>query len=671
MDNRTTNYELRTTNYELRTTKYEVRTTNYEVRSTNYELRTTNWPMTIPLFIFYRQDGKLKKRDALRISMQNSIYIVPKLFEQTAKRLNSKVAMRHKEYGLWQEITWTEYYNQSQHLASGLLELGIGKGDFIGIIGENGPEWLYIDMGGQMLGATIVGIYTTNAWEQVQYVVNHAECKILFAENEEQVDKWLRFRDQSPQLEKVIYWDDKGLTKLDDPQLMRFEDVLLSGKEKLEKNLPKIQKLTDSIQEDDTAILVYTSGTTGMPKGAMLTNKNLTWAAEVLTTIDDGGMMNANEEIMSFLPLCHIFERTFSVYLHLKLGYTINFVESIDTLPQNLREIHPTIGYAVPRIWEKYYSKIYIQMEDADWFNRKVYKISLKISQNYLKKKNAGESINPLLRLGNFMTQKGVFYFLKERLGMEKMRYAFSGAAPISPDILRFYKTIGLTLVEGYGMTETAALITFSTISQYKVGTVGRAIPGSEIKLGGDGEILTKHPGVFKGYYKNPEATAAALENGWMHTGDIGEIDEEGYLKIVDRKKDLIITAGGKNIAPQYIENKLKFSPFINDAIVIGDKRKYLTAIIVLDEENINKYAQDHKIQYSTYADLAENEDIKSLIDKEVNAVNKTLARVQTVRKYTILNKRLYQEDGEMTPTMKVKRNFINKMYSELIEAMY
>ncbi len=556
-------------------------------------------------------------------------------------------------------------------MASGLLELGVTNGDFVGIIGENCPEWLYIDMATQMLGATSVGIYTTNAWQQVEYVINHAGCKILFAEDEEQVDKWLRFRDSSEHLEKVIYWDDKGLNALEDDQIMFFADLMELGERTFSQNKSAMQNLTENIREDDTAILVYTSGTTGPPKGAMLTNKNLLWAANALASIEGGNMIRSDEEIMSFLPLCHIFERTFSVYLHLLLGYKINFVESIDTLPQNLREIHPSIGYAVPRVWEKFYSRIYMQMEDADWFNRQVYKLALGASKKYLEKIDAGKPPGPVWWALNLLAQNGVFYFLKERLGMEKMRYAFSGAAPISPDILKFYRMIGLTMVEGYGMTETSALISFSTLSDYKHGTVGKAIPGAEVKIAPDGEILARHDGIFKGYYKNSKATNAAKRNGWMHTGDIGEMDDEGFLKIVDRKKDLIITAGGKNIAPQYIENKLKFSPFINDAIVIGDRRKYLTAIIVLDEENINKYAQDHKIQYSTYADLAENQDVRKLIDKEVKDVNRSMAKVQNIRKYTILNKRLYQEDGEMTPTMKVKRKFINETYGDLIETMY
>lgn len=598
-------------------------------------------------------------------------YIVPHQFKTIADKMDAKVAMRHKKYGLWQEITWKEYYQESLKLASALIEKGVKKGDFVGVIGENCPEWLYVDMATQMVGATSVGIYTTNAWPQVQYVVQHAECKVLFAEDEEQVDKWLRFRKDTPFLEKVVYWEDKGLTSVKDEQLERFEDWIALGEKHLEKNRSTITDRSNSIKEDDTAILVYTSCTTGNPKGAMLTNKNLLWAAETLGSIDNGSLISEKEEIMSFLPLCHIFERTFSVYLHLVLGYTINFVESIDTVPQNLREIHPTIGYAVPRIWEKFYSKIYIQMEDADWFNRQVYKWAIGVATKYQSAKEAGKSVGLGTSLGNFIAQKAVFYFLKERLGMEKMRYGLSGAAPISPDILRFYKAIGLTLVEGYGMTETSATISFSTINEHKYGTVGKPIPGSEFRIAEDGEILSKHPGIFKGYYKNPEATKAALNDGWMSTGDIGELDEDGFVKIVDRKKDLIITAGGKNIAPQYIENKLKFSPYINDAIVIGDRRKFLSAILVLDEENINKYAQDHKIQYSTYADLAENEEVVKLLDKEVNAVNRSLAKVQNIRKYKILNKRLYQEDGEMTPTMKVKRNYINETYSDLIESIY
>lgn len=605
------------------------------------------------------------------MEISQETYIVPKVFRETSSRLNAKIAMRHKQYGLWQEINWTEYYQNSLYLASGLIEFGVEPGDCIGVIGENCPEWLYIDMGTQMVGGVTVGIYTTNAWKQVQYIVDHASCKLLFAENEEQIDKWLVFKGDSPQLEKVVYWDDKGLKKLNDPQLTSFEQLIELGKTHLEKNREIIDTRIEQIQEDDMAILVYTSGTTGPPKGSMITHKNLIWAAHQFIEVEGMEVIKENENTMSFLPLCHIFERMFSVYLQLIAGHTLNFVESIDTVAQNLREIHPSIGYGVPRIWEKYYSNIYLNMRDAKPFKQLAYRVALKIGMKHAEQKLAGKKASLILSIGNFLAQYLVFYFLKERLGLEKMRYAFSGAAPISPDILKFFHAIGLPMIEGYGMTETTALLTFSTLGAFKLGTVGRPFKNTAFKISEEGEIMTRHPGVFKGYYKNPAATAQALEDGWMHTGDIGTIDDDGFVKIIDRKKDIIITAGGKNIAPQYIENKLKFSPFINDAIVIGDKRKFVSAIIVLDEDNVNKFAQDSKIQYSTYADLANHPDIRQMIDTEVQKVNKELSRVEKIRQFTILDKRLYQEDGEITPTMKVKRKFINETYSDLIEAMY
>jgi len=597
-------------------------------------------------------------------------YIVPKQFEHIAHKRGQEIAMRHKKYGIWQETTWASYYHQAEILAAAFISAGVEHGDMIGIISENCPEWLIVDMATQMVGATTVGIYTTNSWEQVHYVVDHARCKILFAQDEEQVDKWLRFQNQTPFLNKIIYWEEDGLRKVQDSRLTSWDLFIASGREHLSEARPVIASRIQELSEDDTAILVYTSGTTGRPKAAMLTHKNLIWSAESIATVESGSLVRVDEEIMSFLPLCHIFERTFSVYLHLVVGYTISFVESMDTLPINLKEIHPTIGYAVPRIWEKYHARITIDISDADWLKRKVYQQALDIGRKYVtasERGDAGIGLKALYRLAH----STVFYWIKERLGMDRMRYALSGAAPISPEVLRFFQMIGLTIVEGYGMTETSAVITMSSPKAYRHGTVGLPVPGSQFKIAEDGEILTKHPGVFKGYYLDEDATNDTLVDGWMHTGDIGSVDEDGYVSIIDRKKDLIITAGGKNIAPQFIENKLKYSPYINDAVIIGDRRKFISAIVVLDEENINKFAQDHKVQYSTYADLSDHADIMALIDREVKKVNKTLANVQRIRKFKILNKRLYQEDGEMTPTLKVKRKYINETYSELIESIY
>ena len=374
---------------------------------------------------------------------------------------------------------------------------------------------------------------------------------------------------------------------------------------------------------------------------------------------------------MSFLPLCHIFEQLFSILAHLDVGHVVNFIESLDTITENMVEISPTVGHAVPRIWEKYYSAIMIRMADATWFKRLVFGWAINLGKKRAGLMMAFKPIPATLELHYKLAHFVVFRKLKERLGFDRIRVAYSGAAPIAPEILQFFHSIGVNLVEGYGQTEGTGVTTTSKIGEVKFGTVGVPLEGVEVKIADDGEILVKSPGVFKGYFKNPKATEETIVDGWLHSGDVGEIDEDGYLKITDRKKDIIVTAGGKNITPQYIENKLKASLYINDAVVIGDKRKFLSCLIMIDEDNVFKYAQDYKIQFSTYKDLTRNPEIIQLVEREIDKVNETLARVEQVKKFTILPKKLYEEDGEVTPTMKVKRKFINEAFSDLIEAMY
>jgi long-chain acyl-CoA synthetase len=354
-----------------------------------------------------------------------------------------------------------------------------------------------------------------------------------------------------------------------------------------------------------------------------------------------------------------------------RYGSTVNFIESPDTVMDNMKEVSPTVTYAVPRIWEKYASAIMIRMSDATWFKRMVFKACMGIGMKYADLKLNFKPIPPYLRLAYLAAYGAVFRKLKERLGFDRVRVAFSGAAPISPNVLKFFNALGLLLIEGYGQTEGTGVTTTSHQGQLKLGTVGKALPGTEVKIAPDGEILVKGPGVFKGYYKNPQATAETLKDGWLYSGDVGELDGDGFLKITDRKKDLIITAGGKNIAPQNIENQLKFSPYINDAVVIGDRRKYLVALIAIDEENVIKYAQDNKIQFGTYASLTQAPEIKQLVQKEVDKVNKTMARVEQIKKFEILPKKLYEETGEVTPTMKVKRKYVNQAFKDVIEKMY
>jgi long-chain acyl-CoA synthetase len=599
---------------------------------------------------------------------ESNTYSVPAKFKAAVARWGDRVALRKKEFGLWHDITWNDYDYNVSCVAYGLMSLGLEKGDCASIIGDNCPEWVYTDLGIQSCGAATAGVYSTNAWQQVEYVVVNSDSKIFFVENEEQLDKWLQFRDKAPKLEKVIVWDTEGLHQFTDAMVMTFDQLLELGEKEMQAKPGALDTRIGEIESEDLSVLIYTSGTTGPPKGAMLSHKNCVWMG---TAITSNNPMHDNDEIMSFLPLCHIFEQLFTILAHMDVGHVVNFIESLETVTDNMVEISPTVGHAVPRIWEKYYAAIMIRMADATWFKRLVFNYSLKVGKKraslIMDFKPVPASLELQFKLAHFV----VFRKLKERLGFDRIRVAYSGAAPIAPEILHFFHAIGMNLVEGYGQTEGTGVTTTSTIGQVKFGTVGEPLEGVEIKIADDGEILVKSPGVFKGYFKNPEATAETIVDGWLYSGDVGSIDKDGYLTITDRKKDIIVTAGGKNITPQYIENKMKASLYINDAVVIGDRRKFLSCLIIIDEDTVVKYAQDNKVQFSTYRDLTEDEEIRALIDQEIKTVNESLSRVEKVKKFTILPKKLYEEDGEMTPTMKVKRKFINEAFGDLIEAMY
>jgi len=593
---------------------------------------------------------------------------VPEIFKQTAEKYGDRVAMRKKEYGLWHDISWNEFYRDVRYIGSALISMGLKKGECVSIIGDNCPEWAIIDLGIQCVGGVAVGVYSTNAWPQVEYVVQNSESGFFFVENEEQLDKWLQFRDKAPFLKKVIVWDLEGLRHFEDPMVMTYDTILELGRETVEKEPDLFENRMNEVTHEDLSVLIYTSGTTGPPKGAMLTHRNVTWMGRAI--VEDNPVYDT-DEVMSFLPLCHIFERLFSVFAQITHGYTVNFIESLDTVTDNMREISPTVGYAVPRIWEKYMSAVYIRMSDATWFKRLVFGIAYKIGKKRatlrMNFKDVPSYLEILFQIAYFM----VFRKLKERLGFDRLRIAYSGAAPIAPDVLHFFQSIGVNLVEGYGQTEDTGVTCVSPSGKVKFGTVGPPLPGTEVKIAEDGEILVKSPSVFKGYYGNPKETEETIKDGWLYSGDVGEIDEDGYLKITDRKKDIIVTAGGKNITPQYIENKLKASPYINDAVIIGDKRKFISCLVMIDEDNVVKYAQDNKIQFSTYKDLTQSPEIIKFIQDEMNKVNETLSRVEQVKKFTILPKKLYEEDGEVTPTMKVKRKYVNEAFGDLIEAMY
>ena len=591
---------------------------------------------------------------------------LPKALVRIAGVQPERVAMRHKDLGIWNDISWSEYLEKVREVALGLHALGVRKGDHVAIIGENQPEWLYSALGAMSVGATFVGIYSTNPVKECEYVVGHSGAAVYICEDEEQLDKALAFRRETPALRKMIVWDMEGLRDFHDPMVMSFDDLLALGRKEGDPAL--FDRLVAEGRGEDIAGIIYTSGTTGPPKGAMLAHEGYLWVGKQATAVSKGAR---DDETISFLPLNHVYEQIYDLMVHLTIGHIINFTENTDTVMADMRDVSPTLFHAVPRIWEKYYSGIVLKMDDATWFKRKAYKTALKIGGRYNDAKLAGRSPSPALRLAYQMAYFAVFRKLKERLGFDRVKIGFSGAAPISHNILKYFQSIGIPIREGYGMTETTGITHMSDETHFKLGTVGRPLPETEVRIAEDGEILVRHKGIFKGYYRDEETTREALRDGWMHTGDVGEIDDEGFLRITDRKKDLIITAGGKNIAPQYIENILKFSPYINDAVVIGDNRKFVSAIIVIDEENVVKYAQDHKVQFTTFATLTRTEEVVRLIQEEVNQVNAQLARVENIRKFRILDKKLYTEDGEVTPTMKVKRKFINAQYCDLIESMY
>ncbi|MFY9399432.1 MAG: AMP-binding protein, partial [Desulfomonilia bacterium] len=561
-----------------------------------------------------------------------------------------------------------QYARTVRHVAMGLHALGVRRGDHVSIIGENKPEWLFSALGVMSLGGTFVGIYTTNPAPECEYVVGHSDSTVYLCEDEEQCDKALVFRERTPKLRKIVVWDMEGLKHFDDEMIMSFQDLIELGIKTDRENPGLFDVILDEGSENETASIIYTSGTTGPPKGAMISHANYRWIARQTDKIT---RTEVDDETISFLPLNHVYEQIFDLMMHLRVGHVVNFTENTDTVMNDLKDVSPTLFHAVPRIWEKYHSGIVLKMMDATWFKRTMYGLAFKIGSRYNDCRLAGRKAPLHLAVAYHLAYFAVFWKLKERLGFDRVRLGFSGAAPISHEVLKFFQSIGIPIREGYGLTETTGITHISDTENFKLGTVGKSLPGSEVKIAEDGEILVRHGGIFQGYFKDEENTREALKDGWFHTGDVGEIDSDGYLKITDRKKDLIVTAGGKNVAPQYIENLLKFSPYINDAVVIGDRRKFISAIIVIDEENVVKWAQDHKVQFTTFASLTRTEEVEKLIAEEVAKVNRQLARVENIRKFRLLDKKLYTEDGEVTPTMKVKRKAIYAQYKDLIESMY
>jgi long-chain acyl-CoA synthetase len=594
---------------------------------------------------------------------------IAKSFLKSVETRGDKPAIREKKFGNWQPTSWREWLQISKDIAFGLHASGFRPGDVASIIANAVPEWVYADMGILCAGGVSSGIYPTDSSVQVEYLINDSSTKVIFAEDEEQLDKILSCRSLCPTLQKIVVFDMEGLTSFNDPMVLSLAEFMALGRNHAQGKEALWDEMIESRSASDLAILVYTSGTTGPPKGAMHSNRSVT---HQMRHANDLFPSTDNEERLVFLPLCHVAERIGGYYVSLALGSVMNFAESPETVPDNLREVQPTAFLAVPRVWEKFYSGITIALKDATALQNWMYRNALAIGNRVTEYKLQGDTPPLPLRLANRAAYYLVFRNIRRMLGLDRCRLAFTGAAPIAPDLIRWYLALGIDMREVYGQTENCGVATVMPPDRIKLGSVGKAAPWGEVAISPQGEILIRGDFLFMGYLNQPEKTAETIDaKGWLHTGDVGSIDNEGFVKITDRMKDIIITSGGKNITPSEIENQLKFSPYVSDAVVIGDKRPYLTCLLMIDQENVEKFAQDHDIPFTNYASLCRAPEIQDLIQREIEAVNINFARVETIKKFYLIERQLTPEDEELTPTMKLKRSFVNKRYAAEINAMY
>jgi len=595
---------------------------------------------------------------------------LPKLLKRNVGLYGDKVALREKDLGIWQRVSWKQYWEHVRNFALGLKEFGLAEsGDKVSILGDNCREWLYADLAAQSCRAVAVGIYPTNVAEQCFYVLDNSNSSIVVCKDQEQVDKVQEVQDRLPLLKKIVVIDMKGLRNYTDPMIISFEEVEKIGLARHQKEPDLFDRMVAATRPEDVGVMVYTSGTTGHPKGAMITHRNMVAMIDGLSQVLG---FDEKDSFVSALPLCHIAERSFSLIFPMWAGCTVNFAESVATLQEDLIEISPTAFLSVPRIWEKMHSNIYIKIKDAVFFKRWIFNAFMPIGEKVASLKLSGRAVPLHLRLLFALGYFLLFRALRNSLGLLNGRIFVSGAAPMSNELLAFYHAIGVPVRECFGMTECAGIAVIPHSGSIRVGQVGTPIPGVEVKLAEDGEIMVRGDSVFKGYYRMEEQSATSFdEQGWLLTGDVGEFTEEGQLKIVDRKKDLIINAYGKNIAPSEIENKLKFSPFIKEGIVVGDGRQYLSCLIQLELDNVADWAQDRSLAYTTYKSLAENPEVFKLMQAEVDKVNEQLARVEKIRRFHILTKELDQDDDEVTATMKVRRSTIEKKFKDIIDSLY
>ncbi|MCK0111171.1 AMP-binding protein [Ornithinimicrobium sp. F0845] len=586
------------------------------------------------------------------------------------------VALREKRYGLWRDITWADYLHNTEAIAFGLAALGVGVGDRVAIQSENRPEWLYADLAATMLRAVSVGFYPTNPVAEIRYLLSDSGARVLVSEDQEQVDKALELIDEVDTLEWVVYVDGRGLADYSHERLLSIDQLIEKGQALRDQDPDVLTRIDGDRTPEDLVTVIYTSGTTGPPKGAMLNARNVDFGAATFARapgmFGDQGLRQS-DVLVSYLPLSHVVERAISTWGGVRNRSLVHFAESIDTVVSDLAEVQPTVLFAVPRIWEKIQATVSIKMANASWAKRQVFAVGNALGTRAARQQLADGRPNVFSRVLFFLSWVLVHRKVRRHLGLAKVRHALSGAAPISPQVLEFFLSMGVLIHEAYGMTENTAVATCSYPGRVRFGTVGQAQPDIELVLAeGTHEVLTRHPGTFVGYWGKPEATAEVVDaDGWLHTGDVGEWVDGDYLKIVDRIKDIIITAGGKNISPSELENAMKASPYIREAVVIGDQRPYLTALIGIEYDTVADWASRERIEYTTYKDLATRPETVDLISGVIRQVNTQVARVESVRKFRMLHKELDHEDGELTATQKLKRTAFAATVPHLVDDMY
>ncbi|MCP4724979.1 MAG: long-chain fatty acid--CoA ligase [bacterium] len=589
---------------------------------------------------------------------------IAKMFFNIAEKFSDKVALRHRENTDFRDITYREYSGNVRVMAAGLDELGLEKNDKIAFISENRPEWAYIDLGAQTLGAVTVPVYPTLAPNCIEVILNDCQAKILAISQPEHLEIIRKIFNNLKYLKTIItFFECENDLKV----LHTLEDVMKKGSIVLDDKKEKIDSILKSQSPDDLVTIIYTSGTTGDPKGAMLTNSN------IMSNIDYGLQMvhvSESDEMLSWLPMSHVLERVIGYYLPLYVGATVSYAESPKTISDDIKEVKPTIVVCVPRLFEKIYYAVQENVAKGGFHKKLIFQWCVRTGKKYYNQKKKNK-ISKYLEFRYRLADKLVFSKLKKKTG-GRIRLFISGGAPLSVKINEFFNYAGLTLVEGYGLTETSPILTINPPDENKFGTVGKPMPETIIKIAEDGEILAKGPQIMQGYYNDPKGTAEAIdEEGWFHTGDIGELDEENYLKITDRKKNIIVTSGGKNIAPQFVENILMASRYIEQIMMIGDNKPFPSALVVPSFENVEYYFKTNSISFKSLKEMLRDPRTYELIEGEVDRLSVDLPRFMKVKKVLILDREFNQENGEITPTLKIKRNVVEQIFSKEIKNIY